>query len=328
MHKAKSYDIGYSPESVSIQGQLGSFSHETVTRLWPEFNDAAVCCNDSFDEAIGNVGNGVSEVAVIPVENTIAGNVPYVLNLFEQNKLHIIGEFHLSVQFHLLTLSGATAMDVKEVSTHHHAFPQCKGYMDRHPKWRRVPNADTAGAAKMVSEQTDKSKAAIASAFAAHRYGLHIADRHVQDDNDPITRFMVFHRDEIVPNINASDVEGRIPKHRFVSNIYIKPKRNIDRPVSEILKIFERHLGDRAEPMIERYKGKNLRHEGFLAEFMGHYDEEPVKALWDDLEKICPPKNNIDSDSVVGVGCYPVHHYHRFSHRAGFQDRDRTYRYG
>ncbi len=330
MHKAKPYDIGFTPQSVSIQGQLGSFSHETVTRLWPRFQDAAVICNDSFDEAIANVSGGKSDVAVIPVENTIAGSVPYVLNLFEQNKLSIIGEFHLSVQFHLLTLPGATAIDVKEVSTHHHAFPQCRAYLERHPSWRRLPNPDTAGAAKMVSEQGNKSIAAIASAFAAHRYGLHIVDKHIQDEKDPITRFMIFHRDERIPKIDSVDPEGRLAKHRFVTNMFIKPKRNIDRPVTEILRIFERHLFDRAEPVIERFKGKNLRHEGFLVEFMGHYDEEPVQALWYDLETICPKAGPNQNDNVVGVGCYPVHHYHRFPNRMGFQTgsgAEASYRY-
>ena len=319
MFKPKPALIGYGDKtlghdwSVAIQGQIGSFSHQVVSNVFPHMSDGTnVSCHDDFEGPFNEVAQYKRrnrKLAVVPVENTIAGNVPYVFNLFRHSNLSIIGEYFLGVQFHLLIRPEANILDVKEVHSHVHALAQCSEYIDRHPQWRSVVNPDTAGAAKMVSEQDDPSIAAIASRFAAQVYGLKVADQHIQDRRDPITRFMVFHQDEMIPNINS--IGDDLPRHRFVSNIYIKPKRSIERPVTEILRVFSQVMPDRAEPVLEKYKGNNLRHEGYLAEVMGHRDEKVMGQLIERLNSIC--------SHVEEFGCYYAHHYHRFPHRAGKQ---------
>jgi len=255
MFKPKPALIGYGDKtlghdwSVAIQGQIGSFSHQVVSNVFPHMSDGTnVSCHDDFE-----------------------------------------GPFNEVAQYKRRNRKSE--------------------YIDRHPQWRSVVNPDTAGAAKMVSEQDDPSIAAIASRFAAQVYGLKVADQHIQDRRDPITRFMVFHQDEMIPNINS--IGDDLPRHRFVSNIYIKPKRSIERPVTEILRVFSQVMPDRAEPVLEKYKGNNLRHEGYLAEVMGHRDEKVMGQLIERLNSIC--------SHVEEFGCYYAHHYHRFPHRAGKQ---------
>jgi len=314
----KHYDIGFRPNSVAIQGQLASFSHDTVTRLWEEFQDAAIHCFDDFESPLKAVVNEEVDVAVIPYRNTIAGDVPYVHSLLGKKKLSIIGEFHLGVQFHLLTLPGAKMLDIKEVHSHSHALGQCRGYLARHSNWDDIVNPDTGGAAKMVAELGDPTKAAIASSLAAHRYGLHKADWSIQDDKDPITRFFVFARDAKVPEIDPNS--PRPPRMEYVTNLYIKPKRNVARHVTDVMKLFEEILPDRHEPTLGKFDGDNFRQEGYSCEFMGHVDEKAVKTLMHRLGEIC--------SEVSVIGCYKAHHFHRFPHRAGPKLAEGGYTYG
>ena len=129
-------------------------------------------------------------LAMIPIDNSVAGRVADIHHLMPQSDLHIIGEHFLPVHHQLLILPGARLSDVKTVHSHVHAIGQTRKIV-RELGMKAVIAVDTAGAARELSEVRDPARAAIASALAAEIYGLEIARRDIEDESHNTTRFII-----------------------------------------------------------------------------------------------------------------------------------------
>jgi prephenate dehydratase len=138
---------------------------------------------------------GIADLAVIPVENLIAGPVHAALDaLAAAPELEQIGEHLLPVRHALLGLPGAEMDDIREALSHEMALKQCRRFFAEHPAIKAVEAHDTAGAARLVGIRRDASVAAIAGAWAAERYGLVVIEDGLQDHSDNFTRFVLVKR--------------------------------------------------------------------------------------------------------------------------------------
>jgi prephenate dehydratase len=129
-------------------------------------------------------------LAMIPVENTVAGRVSDIYHLLPEGGLYIIGELYLPVHHQLLGISGATIETIKTARSHPMALGQVRKNL---AKMNILPLADidTAGAARAVAQLKDKSISAIASSLAASIYGLDIIEKDIQDESHNTTRFLI-----------------------------------------------------------------------------------------------------------------------------------------
>tara|TARA_Y100000022_G_scaffold178954_1_gene169879 strand:- start:402 stop:1235 length:834 start_codon:yes stop_codon:yes gene_type:complete len=175
---------------ISFQGLKGAFS-DLVCRKYYKGYETIPCY--SFEQAINTVERRKAEIALIPVENNIAGRVADMHFLLENINLKVIAEHYHKIEHHLMTKRNLKLTDVKKVFSHIHALGQCKNNIR---KLRLQANnfIDTAGAAKYVSESSDNNVAAIASKLAAEIYDLKIIKKNFQDSKNNITRFLVFSR--------------------------------------------------------------------------------------------------------------------------------------
>ncbi len=176
-----------SQNKIAFQGDLGSNSHQACGTSFPEME--AVACA-TFEEAFEAVRSGACGLALIPVENSVAGRVSDVHHLLPRSGLKIIGERFMPIRFELMANKGARLEDLKTVISHPMALAQCRKVI-RRLKLEPHPVYDTAGAARMLSEAPDPTKAAIAPALAAEIYGLEILQRDVEDERHNTTRFLV-----------------------------------------------------------------------------------------------------------------------------------------
>ena len=159
-------------------------------------------CN-TFEDAFAAVQNGVADLAMIPVDNTLAGRVADVHHLMPRSGLSIIGEHFLKIEHSLLGVKGAKIEDLKFVHSHLHALPQCRQIIKELGLKAHV-HADTAGAAQEVSEKNDPAHAAIASSLAAKIYGLDVLRADVQDASHNATRFVVLSKKPSVPELDEN----------------------------------------------------------------------------------------------------------------------------
>jgi prephenate dehydratase len=158
----------------------------------------------TFEDAFNAVETGKADLAMIPIENTIAGRVADIHHLLPESKLHIIGEYFLPIHFQLMVLPGVDHKQIKTVHSHIHALGQCRKIV-RANGWKPVIAGDTAGAAKLVKETGDRSMAALAPRLAADLYGLDIIAENVEDTENNVTRFVVLSRDEEWAERSAND---------------------------------------------------------------------------------------------------------------------------
>ena len=172
---------------VAYSGVEGAFAHIAAGRIFPgceriSFRD--------FQTAYDAVVNGNCDVAVLPIENSYAGEVGQTMDLIFSGNLYINGIYELEIHQNLLGIPGSTAEDIRKVISHPQALSQCHDYI-AFRGFDAEEASNTAVAARMVAEKQDKSYGAIASAETSSLYGLTILEANINESGDNTTRFAV-----------------------------------------------------------------------------------------------------------------------------------------
>ena len=173
---------------VSFQGLEGAYSDLVCRKFYKNFK--TLPCN-TFQKTLDAVTNGMAELAIIPVENNIAGRVADMHFLLQNIKLKIVAEHYHRIEHHLMAKESCKLKDIRKVYSHTHALSQCKKKIKK-LKIHSIDYMDTAGAAKFVKESSEEGISAIASKLASQIYGLKILANNFEDEKENITRFLVF----------------------------------------------------------------------------------------------------------------------------------------
>lgn len=272
---------------VAINGVLGSNSDIARRHLFPEM-DSFAC--ETFEDAFRALKDGTVELALIPVDNTIAGRVADVHHLLATSDFYIIGEYFLPIDFALLALPGANILDLKDVYSHVHAIPQCRKII-RELNLKPHVHPDTAGAAADVALWGDKTKAALAPTLAAEIYGLQILREKVQDTLDNTTRFLVLSRDYIRPK-NENNV--------FITSLFFEV-RNIPAALYKALGGFATNGIQVIK--LESYVDPQFSVARFYIEALGHADD---RALGLALEELA-----FFAKDIRQMGSYAAHEFRK-----------------
>jgi prephenate dehydratase len=188
---------------IAFQGEPGANSDTACRNMFPGM-EPMPCA--TFEDAFNAVESGAAELAMIPIENTIAGRVADIHHLLPESSLHIVGEYFLPIHFQLMVLPGVKIDEIKSVHSHIHALGQCRNVIRKH-KWKPVIAGDTAGAARQVADEGDRTAAALAPVLAAELYGLDIVAENVEDTDNNVTRFVVLAKEESwAPRKSADDL--------------------------------------------------------------------------------------------------------------------------
>lgn len=173
---------------VAYCGVPGAFASIAARRIFP---DGDAVSYPSFHSAYEAVMRGEADCAVLPIENSYAGEVGQVLDLMFSGSLYVNGVYDLPVTHHLLAPEGATIGDIETVISHPQALSQCENYIKKHG-FRQIEATNTAVAARAVADGGDIRTAAIASEETAELYSLAVLDHDINDSNTNTTRFAVF----------------------------------------------------------------------------------------------------------------------------------------
>ncbi|MCB1495157.1 MAG: prephenate dehydratase [Bauldia sp.] len=174
-------------KKIVFQGEPGANSHLACQQIHADYE---VIPLPTFEDCFGAVSRGEADLAMIPIENSVAGRVADIHHLLPTSGLHIVGEHFLPIHFQLMAPKGAKLSGIKAVHSHIHALGQCRKIIRAH-KWKPMVAGDTAGAAREVAEAADRTQAALAPKLAAELYGLDILKRDVEDEAHNTTRFII-----------------------------------------------------------------------------------------------------------------------------------------
>ena len=187
-------DIAHARTSVQnprvvYQGEPGAYSEMASIRFFGDSVQAKGL--EQFEDVFQALKNGEADYGVLPIENSSTGAIRQIYDLMTQYDCFVVGETTVAIQPCLMALPGASLDSIQTVYSHEQGLFQCEAYLNKHPKWNRVPQADTAGSANMVAKSGDRSKAAICSKRSAELYGLEILAEAINSNVNNTTRFVV-----------------------------------------------------------------------------------------------------------------------------------------
>lgn len=172
---------------VAYSGVEGAFAHIAAGRIFPDGNRVA---HSDFVAAYNAVVNGACDVAVLPIENSYAGEVGKTIDLIFAGGLYINGIYELEIHQQLLGLPGTTVEDIRTVTSHPQALSQCHDYIKLRGFETEQAN-NTALAAKRVADSGDPTLGAIASIETADIFGLKVLETNINKSSENTTRFAV-----------------------------------------------------------------------------------------------------------------------------------------
>ncbi|AZN97733.1 prephenate dehydratase [Mesorhizobium sp. M9A.F.Ca.ET.002.03.1.2] len=254
---------------IAFQGEPGANSDTACRNMFPDM-EPLPC--PTFEDAFNAVETGKADLAMIPIENTIAGRVADIHHLLPESKLHIVGEYFLPIHFQLMVLPGVRRDEIRSVHSHIHALGQCRKYIRRNG-WKPVVAGDTAGAAKLVAELKDRTMAALAPALAATLYGLDIIEENVEDTDSNVTRFVV-----LTKNRRWADRPSAAAK---MMTTFIFRVRNVPAALYKAMGGFATNGINMTK--LESYQLGAFTATLFYADIEGHPDDPLVKLALDEL---------------------------------------------
>lgn len=273
-------------KSIVFQGEPGANSHIACHEAYPDY-EAVPCA--TFEDAFAAVHDAKAELAMIPIENSVAGRVADIHHLMPESGLHIIGEFFLPISHQLVAPKGSTLGTLKTVQSHVMALGQCRENL-RKLGLKSVVGPDTAGSAREIADANDPTRGALASALAAEIYGLDILKANVEDHAHNTTRFVIMSRED-----------RRAPaRNGLVVTTFVFKVRNVPAALYKA-------MGGFATNGVNMTKLESYQLDGqffatqFYADVEGHPDDRPLALALEELAFF--------STELKILGVYPAHPY-------------------
>ena len=270
-------------QTIAFQGAPGAYSDLACRRVFPAMTTLPCA---AFEDAFAALRDGAAVLAMMPIENSVAGRVADIHHLMPDSGLFIIGEHFERVEHHLLALPGASLDKIRAVRSHVHALSQCRNFLRAHGL-TPVVRADTAGSAAEIKELGDPSIAAIASELAGQIYGLVSLAENIEDAEHNTTRFLIMSREPKRPPRGGPTVTT------FVFNV-----RNVPAALYKALGGFATNGVNMTK--LESYMvGGRFAATQFYADVEAHPDDRSLKFALEELAFF--------STEVKILGVYPAH---------------------
>lgn len=179
-------------KTVAIQGIKGSFHHIVSQQYFGNNVDVIECL--SFQDTVLELLECRVDIAILAIENSIAGSIIPNYALIDTNNLQVIGEYYLDIQHHLMALPNQSIYDINEVHSHPMALLQCATFFKAYPHIKLVEAKDTAVVAQQIQVNNSLGIGAIASRLAAEIFDLKIINQSIQTIKHNETRFVIVQR--------------------------------------------------------------------------------------------------------------------------------------
>ncbi|MEE8393334.1 MAG: prephenate dehydratase [Rhodospirillales bacterium] len=273
-------------KTIAFQGSPGAYSDLACRSVRPEMG--TLPCR-AFDDAFAAVRNKEAALALIPIDNSVAGRVADIHHLLPDSGLHIIGEHFQRVNHHLLGVKGAELKGLTHVHSHVHALNQCRNMISE-LGLEAVVHVDTAGAAAEVAGMGDKTQAAIASELAGELDSLVSLRANIEDSEHNTTRFLIMSREPVIPHYKAGPAITS-----FVFRV-----RNVPAALFKALGGFATN-GVNMTKLESYLVGGHFNAAQFYADVEGHPKQRGLSLALEELGFFC--------EEVKILGVYPAHSY-------------------
>ena len=271
---------------IAFQGAPGAYSDLACRSAQPQMKTLPCAV---FEDTFDAIREGGADLAMIPIENSVAGRVADIHHLLPESRLHIIGEHFQRIDHHLLGVKGAGVGDLTHVHSHVHALNQCRNLI-RELGVTPVMHADTAGAAADVAARGDKTQGAIASELAAEICNLVSLKANIEDADHNTTRFLVM----------APEPRKQAPGSGPLITTFVFRVRNVPAALYKALGGFATNGVNMTK--LESYLiGGSFQAAQFYADVEGHPEDRGLKLALDELAFF--------TREMTVLGVYPAHSF-------------------
>jgi len=273
---------------IAFQGLQGAYSDLACRAVDPTCE--TVSCS-AFEDVIEAVHEGRADLAMLPVENSVAGRVADVHTLLPESNLTIIGEHYQPIIHHLLALPNTKLDDIKSAHSHVMALMQCRRWLRGH-NIKPVVGLDTASAAAEMKELNDPSICAVASELAGKLYGLESLAMDIADQKNNTTRFLILARKDSCPALGTGP---------YMTSLIFR--------VRSVPAALYKALGGFATNSVNITKLESYLVDGhftaaqFYIDVEGHPDETPMRLALEELAFF--------AHEVTILGTYPAHAFRK-----------------
>lgn len=275
-------DLELENKKLGYTGVPGSYAYEVLINLLKNNkninihnieNNKNIFHFNSHKDLVEAVHTNEIDIAILPIENSIVGEVRDSIDLINTKNIHIIGEVRHKISHNLLGVKGSKIEDIKNVYSHEQAFMQCSQFLSKH-EWHLNRMTNTAISGKYIASKNDKENACIANMKTKEVYGLELLEQNINNEEENYTRFFIISNEDIV--IDGSDKISIITSANNESGALI-----------ELLQIFYEH-GLNMVNLKSRPRVNKPWEYYFYIDFEGNMADENVKIA---LEKIREKSN-------------------------------------
>jgi prephenate dehydratase len=261
-------------------GPEGTFTEAALLKV-PGARDAARVPASNVNAALDAVRDGTADAAMVPIENSVEGGVTATLDAIATGPdLRIVGEEVVPITFVLVARPGTRIPDIRRISTHGHAWAQCRGWAAAHaPDAVHLAASSTAaGALALLDPASRPGDAAICAPIVAEEHPeLEVLATDIGDNPGAVTRFILVARPGALPPRTGADktsVAVPLPEDRAGA-------------LMEILEQFAAR-GVNLSRIESRPTGRYLGHYFFSIDVDGHIQDARIADALRGLHRISP----------------------------------------
>jgi chorismate mutase/prephenate dehydratase len=189
---------------VAVQGAEHTFSFLAAQKyLSASEREGELVASRTYQAAFDALKRGEVDLAVLPIENTIAGSINEVYDLLRENDVSIVGEETWNVDHCLAGVSEVLLGAVRHVLSDLDGLEQCSAFVQALAKATPVLHFDAGDAMRTVAEAGDPTQVAIGAPEAAAAHGLVVLRRGIANQAENFTRFVVLARHPVAVDLTA-----------------------------------------------------------------------------------------------------------------------------
>ena len=273
--------LDFNGKKLGYTGVPGAYAYEVMINLLKNSKNSdgstgvrakEILSFNTHRELVEGVENGKVDFAILPIENSIVGEVRDSIDLINKRSIYIVGEVKHKIEHNLLGIKGSKIEDIKRVYSHEQALMQCSEFLGKYPEWEKVKMNNTALSAKYIGDTKNKENACIANMETREMYNLELLQPDINNEKENFTRFFIVSNKNLICE-NSEKIS------------VITSTKNESGALMKLLKVFSDY-GLNMVNLKSRPKTNKPWEYYFYIDFEGNLEEENVeKALEEIREK-------------------------------------------
>ena len=274
-------DMNFNGKKLGYTGVPGAYAYEVMVNLLKNSKNSEghmgvkaeeILNFNTHRELVEGVESGKVDFAILPIENSIVGEVRDSIDLINKRNIYIVGEVKHKIEHNLLGIKGSKIEDIKRVYSHEQALMQCSEFLGEYPEWEKIRMNNTALSAKYIGDTGNEENACIANMETRKMYNLELLKPDINNEKENFTRFFIVSNKNLICE-NSEKIS------------VITSTKNESGALIKLLKVFSDY-GLNMVNLKSRPKTNKPWEYYFYIDFEGNLEEEKVeKALEEIREK-------------------------------------------